>query len=410
MRAQILKEENTTTRECNPRARFTNSRITASRTMKDYRRWILTLFCQSETTHPSADECRQLATEPHLLSMLAEQLPTTIAENLMWLVRGYKLRRHAPLNPTRGRPWPRAPVATGPAVTVPDSPDPSNMSNAFQSFSSAHSSRIVSEQSGSPVAQSETAPDDPVSEGSDDLYTPGPFGPGSPFYTGRPNQQQQHAAKPSAVACRGENALSKSAAPVPDETTPLKTTYGQFYGTFEDPTPPARPCSPNEDEAPWISERLVETPDYLDDISISYRDCAKWLDDENRSKDDDSSQEISDVDQDRPGTAGSSETNVDSVDAETQVDYETMHACVLRYFRDLAQQLDELEVFASLRNKPRIHLDTDTWLRKEIEAFQAMEHARLVLLRMRKRGFYEHGMRASALYDLLADTAREIFQ
>lgn len=67
-------------------------------------------------------------------------------------------------------------------------------------------------------------------------------------------------------------------------------------------------------------------------------------------------------------------------------------------------------MFASLRNKPRIHLDTDTWLRKEIEAFQAMEHARLVLLRMRKRGFHEHGMRASALYDLLADTAREVFQ
>jgi hypothetical protein len=140
LRAQILKEENTTTREYNPRARFTNSRIAASRNMKDYRRWILTLCCQRETTHPSADECHQLATEPHLLSMLAEQLPTTVAEKFMWLARGYKLRRHAPLNPTCGRPWPRAPVVTAPVAIAPDSPDPSNMSNAFQSFSSAHAS------------------------------------------------------------------------------------------------------------------------------------------------------------------------------------------------------------------------------------------------------------------------------
>ena len=121
---------------------------------------------------------------------------------------------------------------------------------------------------------------------------------------------------------------------------PSRAARGHQLTSFAGPrplTPPARPCSPNEDEAPWISERLVETPDYLDDISISYRDCAEWLDDENRSRDDDSSQEISDVDQDRPGTAGSSEMNVDSVDAKTQADYETMHACILRYFWDLAQ-------------------------------------------------------------------------
>ena len=54
--------------------------------MKDYRRWILTLDYQRETRHPSADECRRLATEPHLLSMLAEQLPTTVPEQLMWLL------------------------------------------------------------------------------------------------------------------------------------------------------------------------------------------------------------------------------------------------------------------------------------------------------------------------------------
>jgi hypothetical protein len=195
---------------------------------------------------------------------------------------------------------------------------------------------------------------------------------------------------------------------VPDETTKLKTTYGRFYGTFEDPTPPARPCSRNEGEAPSISERLVETPDYADEISISYRDCVDWLDDESRSTYDGIVQEVSNVDQDRPGTAGSSTTNGNSVDSKTQADYATMHACVTMYFQDLAQRHDELEVFVSLRNKPPIHLDADTRLRLEMEAFQVREHARLVLLRMRTRGVYEHGMRVGALYDLLSDTAREV--
>jgi hypothetical protein len=409
LRAQILREENTMARECNPRARFTNSRITASRNMKYYRRWILTLVYQRETGHPSADECRQLATEPHLLSMLAEQLPTTVAEKFMWLARGYKLRRHAPLNPTCGRPWPRAPAVTAPVAIVPDSPDPSNMSNAFQSFSSAHESRIFSEPSGSPAAQSTNSPNDPVSDESDDLYTPGPFGPGSPYYTERPDQQQHRAARCSAVACQEENDLSKSAASAPDETTKLNTTYGRFYGTFDDPTPPARPCSRNEGEAPSISERLVETPDYADEISISYRDCVDWLDDESRSTQDGIVQEVSDVDQDRSSTAGSSRTNNNSVNSKTQVDYTMKYACVTRYFQDLALRYDELEVFISLRNKPPIHLDADTRLRQEIEEFQVREHARVVLLRMRTRGFYKHGMRVGALYDLLSDTARELF-
>ena len=314
-------------RECNPRARFTNSRITASRSMKDYRRWILTLDYQRETRHPSADECRRLATEPHLLSMLAEQLPTTVPEQLMWLARSYKLKRHAPLNPTRGRPWPRAPVEAAAVETAPDSADPSNTSNAFQSFSSAHASRIFSEPSGSPATQSETSPDDLVSEGSGDLYTPGPFGPGSPFYTERSDQQRQHAARPSAVEYQEQNTLRKPAASVTDETTPLKTTYGQSYGTFEDPTPPARLCSSNEDEAPGKSERLVETPDYTDEMSIAYRNCIERLDDLTRSRHDRSGQEVSNADQNQPGTADYSRTNGNPVNSKTQADYAIKHAC-----------------------------------------------------------------------------------
>ena len=76
----------------------------------------------------------------------------------------------------------------------------------------------------------------------------------------------------------------------------------------------------------------------------------------------------------------------------------------------MAKRLDELGVFASLRNRPPTHIDADTQLHQEMNAFQAMEHLRLVILRMEKRAFHEHEMRVGALYNLLCDTAREVFQ
>jgi hypothetical protein len=169
---------------------------------------------------------------------------------------------------------------------------------------------------------------------------------------------------------------------VPGDTTKLKTAYDKIYRVFENPIPPARPCSRKKDEASSIFERLVETPKYADRISISYHDCIEWLDDETCLKHDDSGQEVSDVNQNFPGYSRKS---------ETQTDYVTIHAGVRRYIQYLSERLDELEVFASLRNKSPAHLDAATRLRQEMNTFQAREHARLVLLRMRMGGFRSMG-------------------
>jgi|SRR5690242_5923803 len=109
IRIQAIKEGSfTTTHKCAPRARFTNSKIVTYRTTEHYREWITAPNLRRESVHPSAHELRHLTARPHLISLLAEQFPMTLPEEVAWLRRSYKLKRYTPLNPTYGRPWAEA--------------------------------------------------------------------------------------------------------------------------------------------------------------------------------------------------------------------------------------------------------------------------------------------------------------
>lgn len=140
-----------------------NSKIVAFRSIEDYRAWTQQPAYQMNSFHPSADDYRQLTEQPQLLSAQAEQLPMGMAERFAWFRRGYKLKRHTPLNPLRGKPWPRSP-----AETFQEQMNPNNTSRGPTTRSGA--SR---ESSVSPVWS--WSPDIPISEEPPHQHSPHDF-------------------------------------------------------------------------------------------------------------------------------------------------------------------------------------------------------------------------------------------